>query len=530
MATKSLADLINSGARKSVKRVSSYTQGNTRQVNLRNVKGRSDAGGSSAEMADFLGKTMEVGGYALDAHNKFANKENLETARQAKADYKNATPKQLQKYRDGERMGVFPLSENPYYEAELRRQEKQYEANVFGEEFSKDYTRWSLEKGPDEPRDFDSFVDSFMTKGGGAAQLGNESWQEKINNPGDDPKISSENFWPIADAVIQSKREHNIKKEEARFLHGSQDKLEQSRAKLLKDNELQDKTTDEIPIKDALHTEMAFNDEMNVIGDLIKGVTPSWVDSSKPENISGNNLTLSHTGEQVSEAFAFISGKKGEEVKGATKNIVEKKLKPKVPVKEEPDVKQYYSSGKGALVNVEPIVVPPTLASTIVANQEVKEDANIVTGANSLNNISHKVSNLAQKPRKRTKFRHPKKSERVVAKDTGEPPSLAAMDDTVETVKRRVQGVIGLGDDTKRFGEEEFKPALAAFIEEKGIQFAPDIEYGYDGKQLQVVHNPKGTAEAWKSIAEFMQQKWSIGFPVNSDNSSNKVLTDEEWR
>lgn len=107
MAQKSLADLINSGARKSVKRVSSYTQGNIRQTNIREARGRSDVGGQSAEMAEFLKGTMKVGGFALDAHNKASNEEAQELARQAKADYKNATPEQLQKYRDGERMGVF---------------------------------------------------------------------------------------------------------------------------------------------------------------------------------------------------------------------------------------------------------------------------------------------------------------------------------------------------------------------------------------------------------------------------------------
>ena len=533
MAQKSLADLINSGARKSVKRVSSYTQGNIRQTNIREARGRSDVGGQSAEMAEFLKGTMKVGGFALDAHNKASNEEALELARQAKADYKNATPEQLQKYRDGERMGVFPLSENPYYEAEIRRNELEAKSYKFSEDFSKEFTRWSTERGPDEPKDFDSFVDQFMTKGGGAPQLGQMSWQEQLAT--DDPVHASEGFWPVADAVIESKRNEFIKKEEENFKFHSKDKLKQNRGeKINRDPELWEKAGSGQPISEAILDEVAFSNEMDIISDLIEGVAPERGHPTLKDEYS-----INHTGEQVAKAFEFISGKKGTEVKDSIKAITE--YKGRKYNKTDRKFGRLKQSG-----DLEQIVAPVVLADVVLANVEMEEDQHIETGANSLNNIpSQEVSKFNKKP-KRNKYKKiesrniPKfegkktnESTRVVHKELKEPPSATAMENSVETVKRKVQGVIGLESvakgETKRFGEEEFKPEILKFAAAQGWDesILPSWQYGYNGGQLQMVHNPQTPPDVLNGMLKFIQRKWDIGYAENSDNSSTKVLTDE---
>ena len=403
MAQKSLADLINSGARKSVKRVSSYTQGNIRQTNIREARGRSDVGGQSAEMAEFLKGAMKVGGFALDAHNKASNEEALELARQAKADYKNATPEQLQKYRDGERMGVFPLSENPYYEAEIRRNELEAKSNKFSEDFSKDFTKVFVKAFVEDfakvfTKDFvkalatdftkafvKAFVDQFMTKGGGAPQLGQMSWQEQLAT--DDPVHASEGFWPVADAVIESKRNEFIKKEEENFKFHSKDKLKQNRGeKLNRDPELWQKAEDGQPISEAILDEVAFSNEMDIISDLIEGVAPERGHPTLKDEYS-----INHTGEQVAKAFEFISGKKGTEVKDSIKAITEYKgteYKGRKYNKTDRKFGRLKQSG-----DLEQIVAPVVLADVVVANVEMEEDQHIMTAANSLNNIpSQEVS------------------------------------------------------------------------------------------------------------------------------------------
>jgi len=528
---KSIKELMKGTQRG--KRQSSYVQGNISPTHLTKATSRSDIGkgikGSSFEISEFMNALLDSAPSALDAHNRMANKENKELIEEGKAAYKNATPELLQKFREGEKLGVLGLADNPFHLEGVHTEELKSQAITFGRDFAPAYEKWRTGKTPDDPQTYQGFVDKFMNEASMFETRHDSSGIHRIQGL-DDPNIAQtwfqtlsardstlvkDNFWPKADAVIDKYRADHIGYESKKYRNNTQRTIETAR---FQNVDTQEDVSNDLDIgTDTLGQRIAIEDvrwkEWDNIDLLMDGVLSRTTTFSLESSTAAFTDMLNEVKDKKGENFFSGTGGQSAEqiVQKVSKSVESKKKLSTSKIKSE-----HTTSFDSSL-----IIVKDGLAESLEADEDSAK------GAKSTVALGNTVSIKSKTPKKVKQ----NKMIKVAGSIKLAVPSESASNVGLEVTPTKVEGLIGLGNETEKFLNTEFQPDMDKYFAEQGWdkQDLPTFILGYNGQQVQIKHNPKTTPEVYNQMMKFIQQKWKIGYSKGTEGiRKNQLLTKEE--